>query len=528
MFWTAIAFTVAVCAVTWAIKQTRQINAIKEYHEIIIADYVSLQKRHEQLQITLADMMKKYNRFAQVIDAENEAKLILSEAQRKANEIISHTNSEANKINADIQQAKIASERIIQEAQQKARDIAGDALDTKEKAQIYERTVKSMRNIILGYGNDYLIPSNTLIDNLAETYGYSQASKDFKDIRARIRSMIKLNQAATCDYSETSRRMTAISFITDAFNGKAESIIAGAKHDNFGTLRQKLTDAFNLVNYNGMAFRNARILEPYFQLRLEELRIACVLAEIHKRDIEEQRRIREQMREEEKAQREIEKALRDAAREEEMLQKAMEKAKAQLEKANAEQRALYEAQIAELERKYQEAEERNKRALSMAQQTKAGYVYIISNEGSFGHDVYKIGMTRRLEPLDRIHELSSASVPFPFDVHALIWSEDAPALENMLHRRFALSQVNKVNFRKEFFRLPLSDIRAELERNGLDVKWTITAEATEYNETLAIEKAIQDNPQAREDWLNHQLELNTETVSLDDDNKEATCTQERT
>ncbi|MBR0167749.1 MAG: GIY-YIG nuclease family protein, partial [Synergistaceae bacterium] len=180
-----------------------------------------------------------------------------------------------------------------------------------------------------------------------------------------------------------------------------------------------------------------------------------------------------------------------------------EKAKAQLEQANAEQRAAYEAQIAELERKYQEAEERNKRALSMAQQTKAGYVYIISNEGSFGQNIYKIGMTRRLEPLDRVRELSSASVPFAFDVHALIWSDDAPALENMLHKKFALSQVNKVNFRKEFFRLSLSEIRAELEKSGLNVKWTMTAEAREYRETLTIEKAIQDNPQAREDWPNH-------------------------
>ena len=194
----------------------------------------------------------------------------------------------------------------------------------------------------------------------------------------------------------------------------------------------------------------------------------------------------------------------------------MDKARAQLEKANAEQKAAYEAQIAELELKYREAEERNKRALSMAQQTKSGYVYIISNEGSFGQNVYKIGMTRRLEPLERIRELSSASVPFAFDVHALIWSEDAPALENMLHKKFALAQVNKVNFRKEFFRLPLSEIRAGIEDSGIQATWTATAEATEYRETLAIEKAIQDSPQARNDWLNHQLEIQAAIDSFDD------------
>ena len=510
---TAAMCILAIIAVTRAIKSEKQLKAEEEYHERTARDYSLLHMHYEQLQ-------EKYSKYDKIINAEAEAKRILNEAMKKSNALISQTNSEVQRVNSDIQQAKISSQRIIQEAQQKAREIAGNALDAKDNAKLYEQTAKSMKNIILGYGNDYLIPSHTLLDNLAETYGYSQASKDFKDIRAKIRSMIKNNQAATCDYSETNRRQTAISFITDAFNGKADSIITSAKHDNFGTLRQKLTDAFNLVNYNGMAFRNAHINDTYFQLRLEELRLACIIAEIHRRDIEEQRRIREQLREEEKSRREIEKALREAAKEEEMLQKTMEKAKAQLEKANAEQRAAYEAQIAELERKYHEAEELNKRALSMAQQTKAGHVYIISNEGSFGENIYKIGMTRRLEPIDRIRELSSASVPFPFDVHALIWSDDAPALETMLHKKFALSQVNKVNFRKEFFRLPLSEIRTELENCGLNVKWTISAEASEYRETLAIEKAIQDNPQAREDWLNHQLEFEINIGVLDEDSQE--------
>ena len=495
-----VACILAIYAVTQVIKRLQELKAKEEYHKHIISDYIALQNKHDS-------MMEKYSKYDKIIDAEVEAERILDEAYKKSNELISKTNTEVQRVNADIQQAKISVEKIIQDAHQKAREIAGDALNARDNAKLYEQTVKSLKNIILGYGNDYLIPSHTLLDDLAETYGYTQASKDYKELRTHVRNMVKNNQAATCDYAEASRKQTAINFITDAFNGKADTILAKAKSDNFGTLRQKLTDAFNMVNYNGKAFRNARINNDFFQLRLEELRLACTLAEIHRRDMEEQRRIREQIREEEKARREIEKALRDAAKEEELLQKAMEKAKAQLEKANAEQRATYEAQIAELEKKYHEAEERNKRALSMAQQTKAGHVYIISNEGSFGHDVYKIGMTRRLEPLDRVRELSSASVPFAFDVHALIWSEDAPALETMLHKKFALAQVNKVNFRKEFFRLPLSEIRAELDNSGINVKWTITAEASEYRESLVIEKAIQENPQAREDWLNHQLEL---------------------
>jgi DNA repair exonuclease SbcCD ATPase subunit len=220
---------------------------------------------------------------------------------------------------------------------------------------------------------------------------------------------------------------------------------------------------------------------------------------------------KEQIREEEKARREIEKSLRDAEKEEETLQKAMDKVKAQMEQANEERRAKYEAQIAELEQKWKNAEERNQRALSMAQQTKSGHVYIISNIGSFGENVCKIGMTRRLDPLDRVRELGDASVPFAFDVHAMIWSNDAPALETTLHKKFALGQLNKVNYRKEFFRVSLQDIQEELEKSELEIKWTMTAEAREYRESLAIEEALKDNPEAQKTWLERQFTLEAKT-----------------
>jgi hypothetical protein len=144
-----------------------------------------------------------------------------------------------------------------------------------------------------------------------------------------------------------------------------------------------------------------------------------------------------------------------------------------------------------LQAKYDEAEARNQRALSMAQQTRRGHVYIISNLGSFGEHVYKVGLTRRLEPMDRIKELGDASVPFEFDVHAMIFSDDAPSLEKELHRHFEDSRLNKVNMRKEFFRAPLAEIRNEIEQKGVDVHWTMMAEAREYHESLAISRKAQ-------------------------------------
>ena len=141
-------------------------------------------------------------------------------------------------------------------------------------------------------------------------------------------------------------------------------------------------------------------------------------------------------------------------------------------------------QIKGLENALVEARELRERAMSMAQQTKIGYVYVISNIGSFGKDVYKIGMTRRLDPMERIMELSNASVPFPFDVHTFIYSEDAPALEADLHRRFDAKKVNSINYRKEYFNVTLDEIKAALKEKGVDANFVDEPDAFQYRESL--------------------------------------------
>jgi hypothetical protein len=205
------------------------------------------------------------------------------------------------------------------------------------------------------------------------------------------------------------------------------------------------------------------------------------------------------------ARKEYERAMKEAEKEERTLRVAMEKAEAMLLAATDAQRTEYEARLSELRQKLTEAEAKSQRALSMAQQTKIGYVYVISNIGSFGENVYKIGMTRRLDPMERVRELGDASVPFEFDVHAMLYSEDAPALENALHKKFVLSQVNKVNPRKEFFRLNLIDIRNELDSHGIEARWTMAAQAQSYRETLRIEEKMRNNPDAAHAWESRQL-----------------------
>lgn len=432
--------------------------------------------------------------------AQDEAAAIRQEAKTKAAKL--STDAEARLTDADARAAA-----LIATANQKAEEIAGDALKAVRDAKALEQTVQALKNVVEGYGDRYIVPTHTLLDDLAEGFAHTEAGQKLKIVRERIRDAVRDEKAATCDYVEPNRRETAVRFVVDAFNGKVDSILARVRQDNFGTLRQELRDAFSLVNHNGKAFRDARIEESYLALREEELHWATVVTELKQQEREEQRRIKEQIREEEKARREYERAMRETAKEEDLVRKAMEKAEQQLARATEEQKAKYEVELQELRERLTQAEERSQRALSMAQQTRRGHVYIISNVGSFGEDVYKIGLTRRLEPLDRVRELGDSSVPFEFDVHALIFSEDAPAVETRLHRHFLLRQMNKVNHRKEFFRVSLKEIRDEVSTLGLTASWTMTAAAKEYRESLAIEKAIADDPTAREAWLRRQLTL---------------------
>ena len=387
------------------------------------------------------------------------------EVQQKKKEI-SDLGRETKELQAQtLNSASEEAARIVAEANKRADELAGDAMTAIRDSKQLEATAKAMKNIIKGYGDEYLVPNRSLVDDLAEEYSHKEAGVELKTARERSRQMVKSGLAATCDYAEQRRKETAIHFVLDAFNGKVDTILSRAKHDNVGRLDQEVRDAFSLVNHNGEAFRNARIQSQYMEARRSELRWAVAVNELRIQEREEQRRIKEQMREEERARREYEKAIKEAAKEERLLQQAMEKARQELQSASEEQRAEYQRRLEELEQKLQEAEEKNRRAMSMAQQTKRGHVYIISNVGSFGDDVFKIGLTRRLEPTDRVRELGDASVPFEFDIHAMIFSEDAPKLESELHNVFRDNQVNLVNPRKEFFRTRLTDIKS------LSTKW---------------------------------------------------------
>jgi hypothetical protein len=483
--------------ITQLAKYRTVIDAETRAAELQQAAETALQSARAQVSAMTAQAAEAAQAVRQ--GANEEAAALLKAARQESTE-------SKERVTALLDSAALQAKRITDDASKRAEEIAGSAYEAMKNAELYESTVKAMKNVIEGYGDQYIVPGRSLLDDLAEDFGHTQAGAELKSARERSKVMVRTGTAATCDYVEAQRRDTAINFVIDAVNGKVDSILSRVRHDNAGTLEQEIRDAFTLVNFNGRAFRSARITEGYLAARLEELKWAAVAQQLRIEEREEQRRIKEQMRDEEKARREYERAMREAARDEDALRKALEKTQALVERATEEQKAKYEQQLQELNQRLREAEEKSQRALSMAQQTKKGHVYIVSNVGSFGENVYKIGLTRRLEPLDRIRELGDSSVPFDFDVHALILSDDAPALEYQLHRHFLLGQLNKVDHRKEFFRVDVKNIRAQVEALGLTARWTMAADAAEYRESLAIERAIRDDPKAREAWLNRQLE----------------------
>jgi DNA repair exonuclease SbcCD ATPase subunit len=400
-----------------------------------------------------------------------------------------------NQAEALMVQANVDASKVLAAAEARAIEVGGQAYESLQSKDALERAIRAINNVIDGYGDRYVVPTNSSIDDLAADFGHLAAGESLRIARENTRQMVLRGEAAACDYSERERRETAIRFVIDAFNGRVDSILSRAKHDNHGTLEQEIRDAFALVNLNGAAFRNARIQHIYLDARLAELHWTVAAQNLKRKEREEQRLIQEQIREEEKARRDFERAQQEAAREEELIRKAMEKAQQQASQASEEERLKIEAQLAELQQKLADAETKNQRALSMAQQTRAGNVYIISNVGSFGDDVLKIGMTRRLEPFDRIKELGDASVPFEFDVHAMIRSDDAPKLERELHAQFDEHRLNKVNYRKEFFRVSLQAIRDFVAARQLEATFTLAAEAREYRESVALAKMT---PEERE------------------------------
>ena len=340
-----------------------------------------------------------------------------------------------------------------------------------------------------------------------QSFGLYEPRYDFVDsteykekldaIRKEQKGMIKNKTAAVCNTEwevggdkRKGRAMTNdnIKQIILTFNTECESIISKVKHNNLENSEKRIKKSF--IQLNKLNKRvDVTITNKYKDLKIEELYLAHEYKLKKEEEKELLREARAKEKEEKRLQKALEKEKKKFERENDSINLEIDEIKAKMAQAAANEKAKLEEEIAKLQAALDKNNEEVKKINEWKETPGAGYVYIISNVGSFGEDVFKIGVTRRDNPEIRVRELSSASVPFNFDTHVFIFSKNAYELENELHKRFDGRRVNKVNMRKEFFHMSIDEVKQIVEENkGAVHSFIEKPDAEEYQETLLIEK----------------------------------------
>ncbi len=311
-----------------------------------------------------------------------------------------------------------------------------------------------------------------------------QVKNELAVLKTRYNEYIKSdNSIIIKSYDNKKTINNNIKQLLRCFNSETTALLTQVTVTNVDNIRTKIQKTYETLN-KIFETDGIKLNEELLKYKFEELNL---IYNYQEKIQQEKKAIKEQMLEEEKVRREIEREKQKLEKEKNQFSNEITKLMKYMQKATDIEKQLYIDKIKELEEKLKLLEKDMENVLEREQNTRAGFVYIISNIGSFGENIYKIGMTRRLEPMDRIKELSDASVPFEFDVHAMIFSEDAPALENILHSTFEKNQVNRINKRKEFFNVSLDEIEKVVKENfNSTVTFTKIAEATQYRETLKI------------------------------------------
>ena len=413
-------------------------------------------------------------------DTSDGAVVCLDDIKKEADDILNSAFDDADKI---IEDAKKESQKLLLEANEK-----------KDEADILVKELEHQdsknRNHILELLEVIKIKSN-LKEDWEVTFNKDLLKKLQKehDIFSKTELITNWKLKNDTFISDSSLRKL-LQFTTLYCDVMIENLAKGVYKRGLKETMNQVKDVIMHVSCLIPYQFRYEISDGYIERVKRKIELVYEIEEYKARKKEEQRLLKEQQREEAAAQREFERELKKAQKDQQKAEEALQlaKEKAEKEKENAEAFAKYQEQIASLQAALEEAQQRSERVMSMAQQTRQGWVYIISNIGSFGENVYKIGMTRRLDPMERVNELGDASVPFPFDVHAMIFSEDAPALETALHQAFENQKTNLVNGKKEFFNVPLCAIKDKVKELGYEVEFEEIPTAPQYRDTLFARK----------------------------------------
>lgn len=461
-----------------------RINEIKAKLKRITEELKSTKKERDTLNSIIE---KNVDELKRVIEENNSLKGLLVDVEKmeylELKKAVANLNIQKEKSKNDLQQFDEWFAKRKETANQQLIDI--------------NQQIETLKNQVVILNDEILLQSFGFYEQHYNLQNSEQYKLRLDEARAKQKWLIKTEKAVVFpgNVSLMGSLTDGEKFVKDfvklilrSFNNECDTNIINVKFNNVKSIEKKIFNDYDALNRLGTRM-NVSIAREYLNLKLDELYL-CYEYQAKKQDEkEEQKRAREELREQQKLEQEIRQAREKITKEKKLYIRAINELELKLKEAPSDSdRTLILEKLEEVKGQYSELEKEEKVIDYREQNAKAGYVYIISNIGSLGENIYKIGMTRRLEPLDRIDELSDASVPFLFDVHALIFSENAPALEAKLHEHFYKNRVNKLNNRKEFFRADIHEIEKIVKENYDKIVDIVKdAPAEQYRESLLIE-----------------------------------------
>jgi hypothetical protein len=453
----------------------------------------------------LADQQSLYDSVVEKAKAEGitQARAAIKSEQDAADKKLAETTAQLK-----IAEDSLSSAKIEEEKTQKS------VSSSIKKVEKYRPLLRAIQNAIDTYDAGEF-SNNLQIDSLIEdvddfvtpTVILDLQCLGMKDLRKRYRQNEKQIEELLVKYEgryTTKANATIYKLMVIALRAELQNVLYSI---NYG----KLEDALNNIDgvtekYFNIATSGNQSIAPTMKKFIGEINYffrEAVKIEYEyyvqkERAKEEQRAIREQMRQEAEERRALEAEKKKIEKEESKFQGQIAQIEEQLSSAEPDKIAQLEARLAELHAQLGAVKEK-KDTIATLQNGKAGNVYVISNLGSFGDEVFKIGMTRRTEPQERIDELGDASVPFPFDVHSFIFSDDAAALEHRIHDILNDRRVNKVNLRKEFFHISLDELESLVSNLAPTAEFKRTMLAEQYRQSLSIDKIVEASIDSEDD-----------------------------
>lgn len=405
-------------------------------------------------------------------------------------------NEELHKMLTPEMQDALKLQETIKNLQTQNNTLQNEILQKQTQVTQLDKSISDKRSQIIVMDDDILVQEFGLYKPKYDFENSDVYKNRLKEIRDRQKLLIRNGTAATgnMNWTVNNSKAKGTKMVKDmqklllrAFNSECDELVNKVKYNNFDSCKKRIETSYNAISKLG-TIMDISITRQYLSLKIDELHLAFEYQQKKQEEKEALKEARAEMREAAKLQKEIEVQRKKVEKEQQHYKNALLTVLKQIEESDSPSQDLLEKK-AELENQLGEIDVAIKDLDYREANQRAGYVYIISNIGAFGENIYKIGMTRRLNPQDRVDELGDASVPFNFDVHAMIFSDNAPALENALHKAFEDKKLNMVNQRREFFNVTLDEIKEVVKKNfDKTVEFIEIPDAEQYRESLKIKE----------------------------------------